>query len=179
MPMKYLDQLIVLITPRQSFSLFLPTIIKGLQYETTVAQLFTAPPNMTGFFAVLILSVYSDKIKARGPIMAGGSLLAIAGYIMLLVAKRSPVRYGGTFLIATGVYPSSAIIMVCIAALLLERVVDADNAWVGLDVQQPRAALRSRDRAWHPDCLCQYVFVCVILYLSLPRCVSPFLSCDT
>lgn len=31
---------------------------------------------------------------------------------MLLVAKRAQVRYGGTFLVAVGVYPCSAMIMV-------------------------------------------------------------------
>lgn len=90
----------------------MPTIIRGLQYETTVAQLFTAPPNMAAFFAVLGLSVVSDKIKARGPIMAGGCVLAMGGYIILLTAERSAVRYGGTFLVAVGVYPGSAMIMV-------------------------------------------------------------------
>lgn len=67
---------------------------------------------MTAFFAVLLTSIYSDRIKARGAIMAGGCILAIGGYIMLLVAKKSSVRYGGTFLVATGVYPGSAMIMV-------------------------------------------------------------------
>lgn len=67
---------------------------------------------MTAFFAVLLTSIYSDRIKARGAIMAGGCILAIGGYIMLLVAKKSSVRYGGTFLVATGIYPGSAMIMV-------------------------------------------------------------------
>lgn len=44
--------------------------------------------------------------------MAAGNIVAIAGYIMLLVAKRAQVRYGGTFLVAVGVYPCSAMIMV-------------------------------------------------------------------
>lgn len=44
--------------------------------------------------------------------MAGGCLTAMAGYIMLLAAKKEQVRYGGTFLVAVGVYPCSAMIMV-------------------------------------------------------------------
>lgn len=97
----------------QSFSLFLPTIITGLGYtNTTTAQLFTVPPNLAAFVAVLITSLLSDRIRARGPIMAAGNVLAIAGYVMLLVAKRPQVRYGGTFLVAVGVYPCSAMIMV-------------------------------------------------------------------
>lgn len=97
----------------QSFSLFLPTIITGLGYTNpTTAQLFTVPPNLAAFVTVLLTSLLSDRIKARGPIMAAGNLLAIGGYIMLLVAKRAQVRYGGTFLVAVGVYPCSAMIMV-------------------------------------------------------------------
>lgn len=91
----------------------MPTIITGLGYRnTTTAQLFTVPPNMAAFLVVLLASLLSDKIKARGPIMAASCLLAIAGYIMLLAAEREQVRYGGTFLVAVGVYPCSAMIMV-------------------------------------------------------------------
>lgn len=97
----------------QSFSLFLPSIITGLGYtSTTTAQLFTVPPNMVAFVMVLMNSLLSDRIKARGPIMAVCNLVSAAGYIMLLVAKREQVRYGGTFLIAMGIYPCSAMIMV-------------------------------------------------------------------
>lgn len=43
--------------------------------------------------------------------MAGGCLLAIIGYIMLLAAKQPAVRYGGTFFVAAGVYPGSPMVM--------------------------------------------------------------------
>jgi hypothetical protein len=95
----------------QSFSLFLPTIIKTLGYTSTTAQLYTVPPNMVSFVLVLITSTMSDKIKSRGPIMAAGCVLAMGGYIMLLAAKSSSVRYGGTFLVAAGVYPGSPMVM--------------------------------------------------------------------
>jgi hypothetical protein len=44
--------------------------------------------------------------------MAAGCVLAMGGYIMLLAAKSSSVRYGGTFLVAAGVYPGSPMVMV-------------------------------------------------------------------
>ncbi|KAJ0123990.1 major facilitator superfamily transporter [Diaporthe amygdali] len=113
-PQTWLSSLIwfFLLVPLYSFSLFLPTIITGLGYTNpTTAQLFTVPPNLAAFFSVLLTSLLSDRIRARGPIMAAGTILAIAGYIMLLVAKRAQVRYGGTFLVAVGVYPCSAMIM--------------------------------------------------------------------
>ncbi|KAI1423856.1 MFS transporter-like protein [Xylaria sp. FL1777] len=94
-----------------SFSLFLPTIISGLDYESTQAQLFTVPPNVAAVFAVLIVTRLSDYVKARGPFMALGCLITAAGYVMLLASKNNAVRYAGTFVIAIGVYPNSALIM--------------------------------------------------------------------
>ena len=44
---------------------------------------------------VIIGTYVSDKIKMRGPIMIVGCLLAIIGYIMLLVPARPIVHYGG------------------------------------------------------------------------------------
>ena len=43
--------------------------------------------------------------------MIGGCFVAIAGYIMLLAAKAESVRYGGTFLVAAGVYQGSPMVM--------------------------------------------------------------------
>jgi hypothetical protein len=90
-------------------------------YETTTAQLFTVPPYVLSFILVLVTSYTSDRIKARGPIMVAGCIVAIAGYIMLLVAKENSVSYAGTFLVAAGVFPSSPIVMVSLdqASLLL------------------------------------------------------------
>ena len=62
---------------------------------------------MCGFIAILATSAYSDKMKSRGPFIIAGCVLAIAGYIMLLVAKTPGVKYGGTFLVATGIYPGT------------------------------------------------------------------------
>ncbi|GAM35423.1 hypothetical protein TCE0_017r03743 [Talaromyces pinophilus] len=100
-----------LLIPLYSYSLFLPTIISGMGYKSTAAQLFTVPPNIAAFVLVLITSTLSDRIKARGPIMAVGSVLAMAGYIMLLASKSNGVRYGGTFLVAIGVYPGSPMVV--------------------------------------------------------------------
>ena len=71
------------------------TIISSLGYSSVKAQLFTVPPNMGGFFMVIIGTYLSDKIKMRGPIMIVGCLLAIIGYIMLLVPAHPLVHYGG------------------------------------------------------------------------------------
>ena len=100
-----------IITPIYSFSLFLPTINSGLGYNRVIAQLFTVPPNMAGFLMVLLGTFVSDRIKARGPVMIVGCSIAIIGYIMLLASTRPLVQWGGTFFVASGVFPSAPAVM--------------------------------------------------------------------
>ncbi len=100
-----------LLIPMYSLLLFLPTIIQGLGYQTTTAQLFTVPPNMVAFFMVLIATQVSDRLKTRGAVLIVGTLMGIIGYAMVLAGKGN-TRYGGTFLIAAGVFPASVMIMV-------------------------------------------------------------------
>ncbi|KAH7072659.1 major facilitator superfamily domain-containing protein [Paraphoma chrysanthemicola] len=104
-----------LLVPLYSFTLFLPSIISGMGYTATTAQLFTVPPNMAAFFTVLITAYYSDKLKNRGYFIIGGAIVAIGGYIMLLVATTNAVRYAGTFLVAIGVFQGSPMIMAWIS----------------------------------------------------------------
>lgn len=80
-------------------------------YTSTTAQLLTAPPNMTGFVSVIFCSYLSDRFKVRGPFIAGGTVLGIIGYAMLLGSERNPVKYAGTFFIGLGVFQCSALMM--------------------------------------------------------------------
>ncbi|KAF2738575.1 MFS general substrate transporter [Polyplosphaeria fusca] len=100
-----------IITPIYSFSLFLPTIIRSLGYTAVKAQLLTVPPNMGAFFAVLLVGNFSDKLRVRGPLMLGGCLMAIVGYIMLIASTRTLTQYGGTFFVAAGIFPCSPLVM--------------------------------------------------------------------
>jgi hypothetical protein len=111
----------------------LPAIITGLGYtKPTIAQLFTVPPNMAAFLFVLGISFLSDRVRFRGPLMAVNCLVAIAGYAMLLAAKRSGPRYGGIFLVAIGVFPNSALIMVRIILVIssYECAANVDQGWM-------------------------------------------------
>jgi MFS family permease len=100
-----------IITPIYSYSLFLPTIIKALGYTSVKAQLFTVPPNFLAFFSVLLVGHFSDRYRMRGPFMIAGCTLAIGGYIMLIASNKAAVKYGGTFLIAAGIFPCSPLVM--------------------------------------------------------------------
>jgi sugar phosphate permease len=81
-------------------------------YRSTIAQLFTVPPNMAGFVSVIVTAHFSDKVKQRGAFVVGGTIVGICGYIMLLVSDQNRVKYAGTFLIAIGVFQASPMLMV-------------------------------------------------------------------
>ena len=117
------------LTRFQSYSLFLPSIIKALGYKRITAQLFTVPPNVASFCVDLITAGFSDRIKARGYFMIGGCVIAIAGYIMLLAASQNSVKYGGTFLVACGVFQGSPMVSVSHPRLICTP--DSGRSWAG------------------------------------------------
>ncbi|KAL9631438.1 MAG: hypothetical protein Q9204_004230 [Flavoplaca sp. TL-2023a] len=123
-----------IITPIYSFSLFLPTIISNLGYDSVKAQLFTVPPNMAGFLAVILCTFLSDRIKGRGPIMLGCCSIAIIGYIMLLIKTTPLVHYGGTFLVAVGVFPSAPAVLGWLANNLAPHYVRATGTGLQIAV---------------------------------------------
>jgi MFS family permease len=100
-----------IITPIYSYSLFLPTIIRTLGYSSVRAQLFTVPPNFLAFLTVLLTGHFSDKARMRGPFMLVGCTVAIGGYIMLIASATPGIQYGGTFLVAAGIFPCSPLVM--------------------------------------------------------------------
>ena len=101
----------LILIPIYSYSLFLPSIISGLGYKRVTAQLFTVPPNFLAFLSVILFAWTSDKLKKRGPLIAAGLLIATIGYILQLASDRNAVKYAGTFLVATGAFPCSPLIL--------------------------------------------------------------------
>ncbi|KAF2868256.1 MFS transporter-like protein [Massariosphaeria phaeospora] len=123
-----------LLVPLYSFSLFLPSIIAGMGYKSTTAQLFTVPPNMLGFVVVILTARYSDKVKSRGIFIVVGSVVALCGYIMLLASDKNSVKYGGTFLIATGVFQGSPMLMGWVSNNLAPHYVRAVGVGVVISI---------------------------------------------
>ena len=114
-----------LITPIYSYSLFLPIILEEFGYSLYITQLLTVPPNTLAFCMVLLTCWLSDRFKFRGYFMLGWILVAIGGYIMLLVTPNTNVEYGGTFLVAAGIFPCSPLIMAWLANNLAPHYVRA------------------------------------------------------
>ena len=94
--------------PLYAFSLFLPTIISGLGYASTKAQLLTVPPYAAAAIMTITVGYYADKSCQRGLSNIAVSFLGIIGFAMLLGSSRPAVQYAGTFLGAMGIYPCIA-----------------------------------------------------------------------
>ena len=90
-----------------AFSLFVPTIIKGMnpQYSATEANLLSVPPYAVAAVATVFIGWLADRTGQRGCYNMGMSLFAIAGFAMLLGSGNAHVQYAGVFLGALGIYP--------------------------------------------------------------------------
>ncbi|KAG8931893.1 hypothetical protein FRC02_001978 [Tulasnella sp. 418] len=95
-----------ILIPLYAFSLFLPTIVNGLGYAGTHAQLMSVPPYVGGCIATVLIGWYSDKIHVRGPFILGSSVTAIVGYVLLLSSPKPGVGYTGAMIVALGIFPS-------------------------------------------------------------------------
>ncbi|PPJ60577.1 hypothetical protein CBER1_08146 [Cercospora berteroae] len=92
--------------PLYAFSLFLPTIVAGMGYEGTHAQLLTVPPYALAACVTVFIGWLADRTKQRGFCTLGISCLAVAGFSMLLASGKPHVQYAATFLGAMGIYPA-------------------------------------------------------------------------
>ncbi|QRV98186.1 major facilitator superfamily transporter [Ceratobasidium sp. AG-Ba] len=89
-----------------SISIFLPSIVKTLGYTNAKAQLMTVPPYACAGVVMLLVAKASDRMKLRGPFVAGVLVLSGIGYTILLTvpATNNHARYGAIFLAVTGTY---------------------------------------------------------------------------
>ncbi|KAF8913881.1 MFS transporter [Gymnopilus junonius] len=100
-----------LIVSLYSYSLFLPTIVSGLGYTGSAAQLHTVPPYVPAAVLTVVVAFLSDRLKWRGPFILICLPLAIIGYILAIAAENNKTRYIAVFFMAAGVYPSAPSIL--------------------------------------------------------------------
>lgn len=87
----------------------LPTIISALGgYTPNEVQLWSVIPYAVAAVCTVIVAIVSDRMKLRGVIMLFTLPLAIIGYAVIAntSVKHPKVKYGMTFLMATGMYAS-------------------------------------------------------------------------
>lgn len=94
-----------------SLSLFLPTIIAGLGFQTWQAQLMTVPPNVLASFSIWTTVYFSSKCNVRAPFIIGAAIVSIIGYILLIACTSPGLQYFGVHLAAAGVYTGNSLLL--------------------------------------------------------------------
>ncbi|KAF2462865.1 MFS general substrate transporter [Lindgomyces ingoldianus] len=92
--------------PLYSFSLFLPTILLGMGYQGTKAQLMSVPPYAVAAVMTVFIGWLADRTRWRGYCNMAVSFTGCVGFAMLLGTTNVHVQYAGTFLGAMGIYPT-------------------------------------------------------------------------
>jgi len=90
-----------------SLANFQPTILKGLGYTSTSAQIHTIPVYLVGAAFSVLFSHLSSRLNARFPFYLLGSSVLATGLVMEIAAhptRSAQVRYAGMFLMACGAY---------------------------------------------------------------------------
>jgi hypothetical protein len=93
--------------PLYAFSLFLPSIVNELGWNTSTvrSQLMTVPPYVAAAALTIIVGYIADRTRRRGLCNIVVSCLGIVGFSMLLGSTNAETKYAGTFLAALGIYP--------------------------------------------------------------------------
>ena len=95
----------------QGLAFFTPTIVKTIYPKSTTVsqQLHTVPPYVVGTFFTMFIPYLSWKFDRRGIFFVISAPIVMCGYIMFLATSDSLVRYGATFLIASGAFSFGAL----------------------------------------------------------------------
>ncbi|KAF1850536.1 MFS general substrate transporter [Cucurbitaria berberidis CBS 394.84] len=95
----------------QGLAFFAPTIVRTIYPKSTVVaqQLHTVPPYVVGAFFTVLLPFLSWRLDRRVVFFICGAPLIMLGYIMFLACHSPQVRYGATFLIASGAFSFGAL----------------------------------------------------------------------
>ncbi|KAK2013421.1 major facilitator superfamily transporter [Colletotrichum eremochloae] len=95
-----------IVCPLYGISLFLPTIIRNLNYTSSTAQLMTMPIYITAAILAVIVAYLSDKLGKRSPFIVGFLCVTMVGFSMCISSSNPKVVYGGVFIAACGIYPA-------------------------------------------------------------------------
>jgi len=97
----------------QGLAFFAPTIVRTIwparAKDVVFLQLKTVPPYIVGAFFTVAIPFASWRFDRRTHFMIISAPLMMAGYIMFLATTNSQVRYGATFIIASGAFSFGAL----------------------------------------------------------------------
>ncbi|KAI1503583.1 major facilitator superfamily domain-containing protein [Biscogniauxia marginata] len=89
----------------QGLSVFMPTILRELGWQSLEAQYYTVPVYVVASLIAIAVGLVSDKTRMRGLYLALFTLLGIAGFSMLRWGQSNGVKYAAVYLCAAGAFP--------------------------------------------------------------------------
>ncbi len=118
----------------QGVAFFAPTIVKTIYPKSSVVsqQLHTVPPYVVGAFFTVLIPFLSWKFDRRTIFFIISAPLMMCGYVMFLASTNPQVRYGATFLIASGAFAFGALCNAQVAANVVSDT--ARSSAIGLNV---------------------------------------------
>ncbi|KFY95411.1 hypothetical protein V500_02803 [Pseudogymnoascus sp. VKM F-4518 (FW-2643)] len=118
----------------QGLAFFAPTIVKTIYPKESITsqQLHTVPPYVIGGFFTVLFPFLSWRYDRRNIFLIISAPLMMIGYIMFLASTEPMVRYGATFLIASGAYSFGALCNAQVAANVVSDT--ARGAAIGTNV---------------------------------------------
>ncbi|EJD45751.1 MFS general substrate transporter [Auricularia subglabra TFB-10046 SS5] len=113
---------------------FLPTIVRTIYPNKSVVfqQLHTVPPYVVGAFFTVLFPFVSWRYDQRTIILIAAVPLIMIGYIMFLASSDPQVRYGATFIIASGAFSYGAICNAHVSANVISDT--ARSSAIGMNV---------------------------------------------
>ncbi|KAF3052043.1 hypothetical protein E8E11_003033 [Didymella keratinophila] len=84
-----------IVCPLYGISLFLPTIIRGLGYTSSTAQLLTVPIYITASVLAIAVAWWSDRVGKRYPFILVCLCIMAVGFIMCVSSATPGVIYAG------------------------------------------------------------------------------------
>ncbi|KAJ5151570.1 hypothetical protein N7492_009865 [Penicillium capsulatum] len=95
----------------QGLAFFAPTIVQTIYPHATVVsqQLHTVPPYVVGAFFTVLFPYLSWRFDRRLIFFVISPPLMMIGYIMFLASEDPMVRYGATFIVASGAFAFGAL----------------------------------------------------------------------
>ncbi|KAI0822715.1 major facilitator protein [Trametes gibbosa] len=107
-PLMYLG----LIVPAYSNAYFAPTILQTYGHSVIQTQLLSVPPYACTFVFTMLIAAASDYTRRRFVFVLLGGLIAIAGYIILLVVHdNTNVEYGALYIVPVGSLSAMPIVL--------------------------------------------------------------------
>lgn len=107
------SHLLTVTLTRLGLAFFAPTIVRTIYPKNTVIsqQLHTVPPYIVGAFFTLLFPFLSWRFDRRNIFLVIGAPMMMIGYIMFLATTQHDprVRYGATFIIASGAFSFGAL----------------------------------------------------------------------